>query len=145
MLGVHPLFGPGASSIASHNFVLTPTNDNETALVQKVKVYLEARGAQVVLMPPEEHDEMMSVVSEDPEFYSSLQMSLPHMVEIETRFQQKVKIWADLVKNRDRQGFIRRMNSLKNELEEDPDFKQSYGNLYQLVEMLPKLPVASES
>ncbi len=181
VLGVHPLFGPGATSIANHNFVLTPTNDAEAALAQKVKGYLEARGARTVLMTPDEHDEMMSVilglchfialvsadtlfsfgragqmaaiggvsykvlltlaesvVSEDAEFYASLQMGLPNVVEIETLFQRRVKTWADLVKKRDKQGFIHRMNSLKNRLEEDPDFEKSYGNLYKLVEMLQK-------
>jgi prephenate dehydrogenase len=62
VLGIHPMFGPGASSIANHNFVLTPTNDAEQALAQKVKDYLEARGARAILMSPGEHDEMMSVI-----------------------------------------------------------------------------------
>ncbi len=62
VLGTHPMFGPGASSIANHNFVLTPTNDAERALAQKVKDYLEARGARAILMAPSEHDEMMSII-----------------------------------------------------------------------------------
>jgi len=61
-LGVHPMFGPGASSMANQNFVLTPTNEEEEALAQKVREYLEARGARVTLMTPEEHDEMMAVI-----------------------------------------------------------------------------------
>jgi len=180
VLGTHPMFGPGASGIANHSVVLTPTNEAERALAQKVKEYLEARGARTILMTPGEHDEMMSlvlglchfialvsadtllsfdrlkqmeaiggttykvlltlaqgVISEDPEFYASLQMSLPNMVEIEGLFQSRVKVWADLVKKRDRQEFIRRMNSLKNRLkEEEPDFEKVYGNIYRLVERL---------
>jgi len=180
VLGTHPMFGPGAKGIANHNFVLTPTNDVERALAQKVKGYLEARGARTMLMTPSEHDEAMSVVlglchfialvsadtllsfdqlkqmeaiggitykvlltlvegviSQDPELYASLQMSLPNMVEIEAVFQRRVKTWADLVKNRDRQKFIRRMNSLKNKLkEENPDFEKVYGNIYKFVERL---------
>jgi prephenate dehydrogenase len=62
VLGVHPMFGPGATGIASHNFILTPTDDAEAALAHKVKVYLEARGARTKLMTPDEHDEMMSIV-----------------------------------------------------------------------------------
>jgi len=61
-LGVHPMFGPNASSMANQNFVLTPTNEEEEALAQKVREYLEARGARVTLMTPEEHDEMMAVI-----------------------------------------------------------------------------------
>ena len=62
VLGVHPLFGPGARSMANQNFVLTPTNDKEATLAQKIRGYLEAKGARVTLMSPDEHDEMMSVV-----------------------------------------------------------------------------------
>jgi prephenate dehydrogenase len=62
VLGVHPMFGPGATGIVNHNFVLTPTNDAERDLAQKVKEYLEARGARTMLMTPGEHDEMMSII-----------------------------------------------------------------------------------
>ncbi|MFH1382531.1 MAG: prephenate dehydrogenase [Chloroflexota bacterium] len=62
VLGVHPLFGPGARSIVRKNFVLTPTNDMEATLAEKIKAYLEQRGASVTLMSPQEHDEMMAVV-----------------------------------------------------------------------------------
>lgn len=62
VLGTHPLFGPGAKSVANQNFVLTPTNEEEQALARKVREYLEARGARVSLMTPEEHDEKMTVV-----------------------------------------------------------------------------------
>jgi prephenate dehydrogenase len=62
VLGVHPMFGPGATGIAHHNFVLTPTNDAERDLAGTVNKYLEERGGRVVTMSPDEHDEMMSVV-----------------------------------------------------------------------------------
>ena len=62
ILGTHPVFGPGAKSLAHHNFVLTPTNKKEKALAQKVKEFLESRGAKVAIMTPQEHDEMMSVI-----------------------------------------------------------------------------------
>lgn len=62
VLGTHPLFGPGARGLDNQNFVLTPTGDEETALAQKIKDYLEVRGARVTLMTPREHDETMSLV-----------------------------------------------------------------------------------
>ncbi|MFC1918717.1 prephenate dehydrogenase [Chloroflexota bacterium] len=62
VLGAHPVFGPGASGIRNQNFVLTPTNDKETAFAEKTRRYLEARGARVTLMTPREHDEMMVVI-----------------------------------------------------------------------------------
>ncbi len=178
VLGTHPVFGPGAKDVRNQNFVLTPTNDEETALAQKIKQYLEARGARVTLMPPHEHDEMMavilglshfiaiasadtllsfnrlkqmkaiggptykvlltlaeSVITEDPELYASLQMNLPKMTEIEELFQRSSKTWADIVKNKDRQEFIKKMNVLKDKLEKnDPDFGKSYESLYKLLE-----------
>ncbi len=62
VLGVHPMFGPGARGITNQNFVLTPTNEKEQALAQKVREYLEARKARVTLMTPQEHDEVMTIV-----------------------------------------------------------------------------------
>jgi len=76
-----------------------------------------------------------SVVSEDPELYASLQMNLPGMAEIEELFRRSVKTWADLVKNRDRQEFVKRMSVLRNKLEkDDPDFGKAYENMYKLLE-----------
>lgn len=176
-LGAHPVFGPGARSIANQNFVLTPTNERERTLAQKVGKYLETRGAKVALMTPQEHDEMMavilglshfiaivsadtllsfdrlkqmgaisgitykvlltlveSVISEDPELYASLQMSLPNMAEIEKLFQKRGKIWADLVKNKDRQEFVKRMSALRSRFERvNPDFGKAYENMYKIV------------
>ncbi|MDD4875683.1 MAG: prephenate dehydrogenase [Dehalococcoidales bacterium] len=180
ILGVHPLFGPGAKSIANHNIVLTPTNDQEEVFARRVNNYLVAKGAKVTLMTPQEHDEMMaiilglahfiaivsadtllsfdklkqmesiggitfkvlltlveSVLSEDPDLYTSLQMNLPGMVKIEKIFQKKVETWADLVENKDRQKFIDRMTALKSKLaESNPDFGNAYENMYKIVESL---------
>jgi len=180
VLGAHPMFGPGAKSIVNQNFVLTPINDEETALAEKIKKYLEARHARATIMTPREHDEMMavilglshfiaivsadtlvsldrlkqmeaiggstykvlltlvgSVISEDPEFYASLQMRLPNMTEIEHLFQRNSKAWADLVKDKNRQEFVRKMNILKDRLEKcHPNFQKAYENMYKLVEEL---------
>ena len=178
VLGTHPVFGPGARDVANQNFALTPTSDEETALAQKIKQYLEERGARATLMSPQEHDEMMavvlglshfiaiasadallsfdkfkmmkeiggttyrvlltlveSVISEDPELYASLQMSLPNIRQIEEQFLSKSKTWADLVNSKDRQEFVRRMSALRKNLEKsDPDFGRAYQNMYRLLE-----------
>ncbi|MBA7623175.1 T-protein [subsurface metagenome] len=180
VLGAHPMFGPGARDIVNQNFILTPTNEEETALAQKIKRYLEARGARATMMTSDEHDEMMtvilglshfiaivsadtllsfdrlremeavggstykvlltlvgSVISEDPEFYASLQMNLPKMTEIEELFQRSSETWANIVRNRDRQEFVNRMNTLKNRLEKgNLDLKKAYENMYKLAEGL---------
>jgi len=76
-----------------------------------------------------------SVISEDPELYASLQMSLPNIQQIEELFLRKSKEWADLVNGKDRQEFARRMSALKNRLEKsDPDFGRAYQNMYRLLE-----------
>jgi prephenate dehydrogenase len=176
-LGTHPVFGPGAKGITNQNFVLTPTNERERTLAQKIRRHLETRGAKVALMTPQEHDEMMavilglahfiaivsadtllsfdklkqmeavsgitykvlltlvgSVISEDPGLYASLQISLPNMMEIEKLFQRRVKTWADLVENKDKQQFIERMNTLKSKLKKvNPHFEKAYENMYKIV------------
>ena len=180
VLGAHPMFGPGAKDVSNKNFILTPTNENETALAQEVGQYLEARGARVTLLTPSEHDEMMtiilglssfiamvsadtllsfdkfkltravsgstyklllllaeSVVSEGPELYASLQMSLPDMVRIEGLFRSKAKAWEELVKNKDRERFIRRANVLRDGLgKADSDFRKAYEDMYKIVDGL---------
>ena len=176
VLGAHPLFGPGARDVKNQNFILTPTNDEERTLAQKVKGYLEAKEAKVSLMTPQEHDEKMavilglshfiaivsadtllssgkpnqteaiggitykvlltlveSVVSEDPELYASLQMNLPNVTEIENLLQRRAKVWADMVKNKDRQEFVRQMSALRDKLKKgNPDFGKAYQNMYKL-------------
>ena len=78
-----------------------------------------------------------SVISEDPELYASLQMSFPDIKEVESLFQSKTKIWADIVKNNDRQEFARKMNTLREKLEKtDPSFRHAYENMYRITEKL---------
>ncbi len=61
-LGVHPMFGSGAENLAGHNVILVPDNEAAGALSEKVRRYLEPLGAHVVMMDPQTHDEVMSVV-----------------------------------------------------------------------------------
>jgi prephenate dehydrogenase len=180
ILGTHPLFGPGAKDIASQNFVLTPTNEMETVLAQKVMSYLQKHNARVTLMTPRKHDEMMavvlglahfisivaadtlaeignqsqlkaiggstfrvlttlveSVVSEDPELYASLQMKLPYVTEVEELFQIQAAKWAEIVKNKDRQTFVKQMTVLKYKFATDnTNFGQAYENMYKIIEWL---------
>jgi prephenate dehydrogenase len=178
MLGTHPMFGPGAESMAGQRFVLTPTNDGEESLAVQLSGYLESRGAKVAIMDPLGHDELMgivlglshfialvsadtllslgrlkeagevsgtsfrllltlaeAVVSEDPDFYSSLQMSLPDMAKIEEIFLAKADSWLALVREHDRQHFAQRMSYLRERFKrEDPDFTAGYKNLYKIAD-----------
>ena len=182
VLGGHPVFGPGAKDVTARSFILTPTSDEETALAHKIRDYLEARGARVTLMPPEEHDELMavilglshfiaivsadtllrtsrlkqlgaiggvtfrllltlveSVIFEDPEFYASLQMSLPKLIDFESTFQERVNKWVDLVANKDKAQFARKMEALKVSFKRvNPEFGSAYEDMYKLIEVLQK-------
>ena len=175
VLGIHPMFGPGAQAISGQNFVLTPTSPEEEILAGKVKEHLEVHQARVTVMPPEEHDRLMAVVlglshfiaivaadtlsssrldraravsstsfkvlltlvssvlSEDPELYSRLQMSFPDITRVESDFLEKCRTWAKLVADRDQAGFARRMQSLKERFEKnDPGFGDAYREMYRI-------------
>jgi len=67
-LGTHPVFGPGVKSIKDQNFVLTPTVKKEEVFAENFKSWLEERGANVFIMSPRKHDELMSVVLGLPHF-----------------------------------------------------------------------------
>jgi prephenate dehydrogenase len=68
VLGMHPVFGPGSTTIQNKTFVLTPTNSQEEAFAESFKKWLETKKARVFMMPPQKHDELMSVVLGLPHF-----------------------------------------------------------------------------
>ncbi len=180
VLGVHPMFGPGAVDIVNKNFVLTPTNSKEKDLAKHVQLHLNKKGARVSQMSPDEHDELMSVilglpsfiaivsadtllslnrlqktrnisgstykmllmltesvVTEDTNLYASLQMTLPHITEIENLFLSKAATWADMIKNRNKQKIIEKLHSLKDDFKkENPNFAGGYENMYRVIELL---------
>jgi len=75
-----------------------------------------------------------AVVSEDPEFYASLQMALPGMAKIEELFLSKAKDWAAMVKDKDKHSFAERMRLLEHNFrQEDPGFADAYNNAYRLL------------
>ena len=68
ILGMHPVFGPGSTSIKNKTIVLTPTNSAETDFAKSVKKWLEKKEVRVFIMPPKKHDNLMSVVLGIPHF-----------------------------------------------------------------------------
>lgn len=81
VLGTHPVFGPGSHGLKNKAYVLTPTTPQEKAFAEKFKVWLEQEKANVFVMTPKKHDELMSVV-----------LGLPHfigLVACETLLEQK--------------------------------------------------------
>lgn len=78
-----------------------------------------------------------SVISEDPQLYASLQTSFPDMGKVEGLFLNNTMAWADIVQNKDRQGFVDRMSALREKLEKtDPAFRRAYENMYRITESL---------
>lgn len=68
VLGAHPVFGPGSTTIENKTFVLTPTNSQEEAFAEDFKKWLETKKARVFVMTPKKHDQLMSVVLGLPHF-----------------------------------------------------------------------------
>lgn len=68
VLGMHPVFGPGSTSVKNKNFILTPTSPEERKLAEDFKVWLEGKEAHVSIMSPRKHDELMSIVLGLPHF-----------------------------------------------------------------------------
>jgi len=60
VIGLHPLFGPGVSSLQGQNVVLCPGRGERW--LPRVKALLEKNGARLVVTTPERHDEIMAVV-----------------------------------------------------------------------------------
>jgi prephenate dehydrogenase len=80
-----------------------------------------------------------SVITEDPDFYASLQMHLPKLAEIERSFQEKVASWAQLVVSKDEAQFARKMKTLKERFTElNPDLSSAYEDMYKVIEVLQK-------
>ena len=181
VLGTHPLFGPGSSSVKGKAYILTPTNPAEEKYAKKFKKWLEDVHARVFVMSPKKHDELISVVLglphflglaacealverpdfaetkevagttyrmlftlaevtalETPDLYASLQTKLPDFA-IEDLFLSKAKEWLELIKSKDPEAIMRRMERLKAKLKEaDPDFTESYEAMYQMLESTEK-------
>ena len=82
-----------------------------------------------------------SVITEDPDFYASLQMHLPRLAEIERSFQEKVTAWAELVASKDETQFAHKMKALKERFTElNPDLGSAYEDMYKVIEVLQKPP-----
>ncbi len=78
-----------------------------------------------------------SVLTEDPDLYASIQLGLPKVNEYEKVFNTMAQEWADLVRHKDRRGFVKRMENLKAQLERvSPDYGQAYEKMYRIVEGL---------
>ncbi len=76
---------------------------------------------------------------ETPDLYANLQMKLPEMRKIEEAYIEKAQEWLDLLKQKNPQAIVDRMEQLKTKLQKvDPDFAQSYEVMYKMLEATEK-------
>ncbi len=81
ILGTHPLFGSGSHGVEHKAFILTPTNAKEKKYSTEYKKWLEEEEANVFIMTPKKHDQLMSII-----------LGLPHflgLIACETLLEQK--------------------------------------------------------
>lgn len=76
---------------------------------------------------------------ETPDLYTNLQANLPELGKIEDLFMVKAQEWLSLIKKKDSDAMIERMEQLKKKLKEnDSDFAKSYDNMYKMLESTEK-------
>jgi prephenate dehydrogenase len=80
-------------------------------------------------------DLVESVVAEDPNLYAALQLNMPGITDIENAFGRHTGEWAEVVRQGDRDEFVRRMSAMKEQFEaREPGFHRAYDNLYRIAE-----------
>jgi len=62
VLGAHPLFAPSIGDIHGQTIILCPERITQKDLYQNIFSTLEKRGANLIVMSPEQHDKMMAVI-----------------------------------------------------------------------------------
>ncbi|MDD5313260.1 MAG: prephenate dehydrogenase [Dehalococcoidia bacterium] len=78
-----------------------------------------------------------SVLSEDPDFYASLQMHLPDAAAVEELFSTRAAQWAELARRKDSRQFVQKMNHMRDEfIKRDPNFARAYKDMYRLIDRL---------
>jgi prephenate dehydrogenase len=76
---------------------------------------------------------------ETPDLYANLQMNLPELGKIEDLYIAKAQEWLDLIKQKNPQAIVDRMEKLKAKLlKADPDFAHSYEVMYRMLEATEK-------
>ncbi|MGD0645131.1 MAG: prephenate dehydrogenase/arogenate dehydrogenase family protein [Candidatus Bathyarchaeia archaeon] len=72
---------------------------------------------------------------ETPDLYANLQTNLPELGTIEESFMTKAKEWLNLIKSKDADAIVKKMERLKAKLTEvDNDFTKSYEVMYKMLE-----------
>ena len=76
---------------------------------------------------------------ETPDLYASLQTNLPELGKIEDQFMAKAQEWLNLIKSKDADAIVKRMEQVKKKLvAADSDFAKSYEVMYKMLESTEK-------
>ena len=76
---------------------------------------------------------------ETPDLYASLQTNLPELGKIEDQFMAKAQEWLNLIKSKDADAIVKRMENVKKKLVvADSDFAKSYEVMYKMLESTEK-------
>jgi prephenate dehydrogenase len=76
---------------------------------------------------------------ETPDLFAALQTNLPELGNIEDTFMAKAQELLSLIKNKDTEAIIERMEHLKKKLKEtDSNFAKSYETMYKMLESIEK-------
>jgi prephenate dehydrogenase len=178
VLGTHPVFGPGSNGVAHKAYVLTPTNPQEETVAEQYKQWLEKEGANVFIMTPKKHDDLMSIIlglphfigliacetlleqkdfaeskklagttyrmlftlaeataQETPDLYANVQTKLSDLGKMEELFIQNAQSMLDLMKNKDTNGIMTRMDRLRAKFAKvDSDYSKSYETMYKMLQ-----------
>jgi prephenate dehydrogenase len=76
---------------------------------------------------------------ETPDLYANLQTNLPDLGKIEDQFMAKAEEWLNLIKNKDADAIVKRIEQVKKKLmETDREFAKSYEVMYKMLESTEK-------
>ena len=72
---------------------------------------------------------------ENPELFASLQLNLPEIEKVESRFIEKACEWLKLIQQRDQKAIARKMEQLKTKLmKSGGEYTRSYKIMYKMLE-----------
>ena len=178
VLGTHPVFGPGSNGVTHKAYVLTPTSPQEEIVAKQYKQWLEKEGANVFIMTPKKHDDLMAIIlglphfigliacetlleqkdfaeskklagttyrmlftlaeataQETPDLYANVQTKLSNLGNMEELFIQNAQTMLDLMKNKDTEGIIARIERLRIKLAKtDSNYSKSYETMYKMLQ-----------
>jgi prephenate dehydrogenase len=138
----------------AHVFVMTPQKHDQLMSIVLGLPHFLGLAACETLLEQEDFRETKQVAGttyrmlftlaeatalETPDLYANLQMKLPEMGKIEELYIVKAQEWLDLLKRKNPQAIVDRMEQLKAKLlKADPDFADSYEVMYRMLEATEK-------